>query len=147
MSTHLTDELNMRWIAAKIVLHLLNNDQWDHRVHVGTKVQEAVGQCPNFLSRLITGDESWVHGYDRETKQQSMQWETKSSTRPKKAGQVRSTFKSMLISFVDIRGIVRREFVPTAQTVNGKFHCEVLRRLRENMRRKCLEMWKNGNLF
>ena len=53
--------------------------------------------------------------------------------------------KSMLIIFVDIRGIVHKEFVPPGQTVNGKFYCEVLRRLGENMRRKWPEMWKNGN--
>jgi len=50
----------------------------------------------------------------------------------------------MLIIFLDIRGIVRKEFVPPGQTVNGKFYCEVLRRLRENVRHK-RPMWKNGN--
>jgi len=45
--------------------------------------------------------------------------------------------------FFDIQGIVHKEFVPPGQTVNGKFYCEVLRRLRENVRRKWPEMWKN----
>jgi hypothetical protein len=30
----------------------------------------------------------------------------------------------------DIEGIVHKEFVPPGQTVNGKFYCEILRRLR-----------------
>ena len=34
---------------------------------------------------LITGDESWVFQYDPETKQQSRQWKSMSSPRPKKA--------------------------------------------------------------
>jgi len=51
----------------------------------------------------------------------------------------------MLIIFVDIRGIVHKEFVPPDQTLNGKFYCEFLRRLRENVRRKQPEIWKNGN--
>ena len=34
---------------------------------------------PNFLSRVITGDESWLYDYDPETKQQSSQWKTPSS--------------------------------------------------------------------
>ena len=65
--------------------------------------------------------------------------------RPKKACRVRSNIKSMLIIFWDIRGIVHKEFVPPGQTVNGKFYCEVLRRLRKNVRRKLPEMWKNRN--
>ena len=60
----LVDELNMRRIAAKFVPHLLNNDQRDHRVQVCNELQEAVRHDPNFLSRVITGDESWVYGYD-----------------------------------------------------------------------------------
>jgi len=47
--------------------------------------------------------------------------------------------------FFDILGIVHKEFIPPHQTVNGKFYCEVLRRLRENVRRKQPEMWKNGD--
>jgi len=46
---------------------------------------------------------------------------------------------------LDIRGIAHMEFVPPGRTVNGKVYCESLRRLRENVRRKRPEMWKNGN--
>jgi len=112
---------------------------------VCTELQEAVRHDSNFLSRIITGDESWVYGYDPETKQQSMQWKTTPSPQPKKARQVRSNIKTILINFVDIRGNVYKEIVPPNQTVNGKFYCKVLRQLRENVRRKWPEMWKNGN--
>jgi histone-lysine N-methyltransferase SETMAR len=54
---------------------------------------------PNFISKVITGDESWVYGYDPETKQQSSQWKSPNSPRPKKARRVRSNVKSMLIVF------------------------------------------------
>jgi len=59
--------------------------------------------------------------------------------------QARSNIKSMLIIFLDIRGIVHKEFLSPGQTVIGKFYCEVLRRLRQNVRCKRPEMWKNGN--
>ena len=96
-------------------------------VQVCTELQEAFRHDPNFLSMVITGDESWVYDYDPETKQQSTQWKTPSSPRPKKARQVHSDIKSMLTMFFDNRGIVHKEFVPPGQTVNGKFYCEVLR--------------------
>ena len=47
----------MRRTAAKFVC-LLNNDQQDYRVQVCTELQKAVRHDPNFLSRVLTGDES-----------------------------------------------------------------------------------------
>jgi hypothetical protein len=35
-----------------------------------------------------------------------------------------------------MKGIVHREFVPSNTTVNSDFYCDVLRHLRENVRRK-----------
>jgi transposase len=43
--------------------------------------------------------------------------------------------------------IVHKEFLPPGQTVNGKFYCEVLKRLRESIRRKRPDKWKNNNWF
>jgi len=39
---------------------------------------------------------------------------------------------------------VHKEFVSPGQAVNVKFYCKVLRRVRENVRCKRPEMWKNG---
>jgi hypothetical protein len=65
----LEDELNMRRIAATFVPHLLKNKQQHHQLQVCTELQEAVRHDCNFLSRVITGDESWLYNYDLETKQ------------------------------------------------------------------------------
>jgi hypothetical protein len=35
-----------------------------------------------FLSRIVTGDESWIHGYGPDTEQQSSQWKTRISPGP-----------------------------------------------------------------
>jgi len=35
-----------------------------------------------FLKRIVTGDETWIHHYDPESKQQSMQWKHASSPSP-----------------------------------------------------------------
>jgi hypothetical protein len=59
----------------------------------------------------------------------------------------RSSTKTMLIVFIDIRSIVHHEFVPQGQTVNKKFYCEVLRRLRENIQRKRSDLWRVKNWF
>ena len=52
--------------------------------------------------------------------------------------------KSMLICFFDQKGIVHKEFVPRGQSVNAAFYVEVLKRLRENVRRKRPDQWRNN---
>ena len=52
----------------------------------------------------------------------------------------------MLICFFDQEGFVHREFVPPGMTVNADFYCDVLRRLRENVRRKRPQKWQNQKL-
>jgi hypothetical protein len=76
------------------------------------ELREKANEHPTFICRIITGDESWIYGYDPETKQQSPQWKSRQSPRTKKALQVLSSKKSMLIVYLDVKGIVHREFVP-----------------------------------
>ena len=42
---------------------------------------------------------------------------------------------------------MHREFIPPGQTVNQECYLEVLRRLRENVRRKRPELWRSGDWF
>jgi hypothetical protein len=37
------------------------------------ELKEQVRNDPDFLSKVVTGDESWIYGYDPETKQQLSQ--------------------------------------------------------------------------
>jgi hypothetical protein len=143
----LADNLNMRRISARFVSRLLSDDQKAHRVSVCRELKQQARDDPNFISNIITGDETWVYGYDPGTKQQSSQWKLSNSPRPKKARQVGSNVKSMLIIFFDIQGLVHKKCVPPGQTVNGKFYCEVLKRLREGTQRKRPDKWKNNNWF
>jgi len=108
----LTEELGMHLVAAKFVPRILTGDQKQQRVNVCIEFRQLASDDETFLSRIITGDESWVYSYDPETKRQSSQWKSP-SPRTKKARQVKSKFKSMIITFFDIKGIVPKEFVPT----------------------------------
>jgi hypothetical protein len=62
--------LNMRRIAAKFVPRLLTNDQKQRCVNVCLELRQKANEDPTFISRIVTGDESWIYGYDPETKQQ-----------------------------------------------------------------------------
>jgi hypothetical protein len=129
------------------VPRLLSDYQKAHRVSVCRELKQQARDDPNFISSIIIGNETWVYGYDLETKQQSSQWKSPNSPRPKKARQVRSNVKSLLIVVFDIQGTVHKEFVPSSQSVNGKFYCEVLKRLRERIWRKHPDKLKNNNWF
>lgn len=57
-------DLDMKKISAKWIAKCLNADQKRARVLFETDA--------DFLSRLVTMDETWVYFYDPETKQESM---------------------------------------------------------------------------
>jgi hypothetical protein len=74
-----------------------------------------------------------------------MQWKTISKT--KNARMSRLKFKTMLIVFFDIHGIVIAEWVPSGQTVNQHYYMEVLTKLCERVIRKRPKLWRNGRIL
>lgn len=64
------------------------------------------------LDKIITTDETWLHFYDPETKQQSSMWTLKGNPPPKKAKVCKSSGKNMCIMFMDRKGILLSHFVP-----------------------------------
>ena len=67
------DNLNMSRNSARFVPRLLSDYQKALRVSVCRELKQQAREDPNFISNIITGDETWVYGYDPETKQQSSQ--------------------------------------------------------------------------
>ncbi|KAE9534118.1 hypothetical protein AGLY_008854 [Aphis glycines] len=106
-------------------------------------MKEQTQNDPGFIKNVITGDETWVYGYDIETKRQSSQWKSVTSPRPEKDRQIRSNVKTMLIIFFDIKGLIYYEFVPTGQTVNQTYYKEILIKLREKIRKKRPDQFQN----
>jgi hypothetical protein len=66
-------------LSEKFLPRLLSNDQKEHHVAICSELEEQTENDPNFISTIITGDESWVYGCDPERKQQSSQWKTPNS--------------------------------------------------------------------
>ena len=81
----ITEELRMQKICAKIVPKLLSDDQKARRMQVCEDTLQNIQNGPELLTKVITGDETWVFEYDPETKRQSKQWLSPGSPRPKKA--------------------------------------------------------------
>jgi len=69
------EDLDMRNLSAKLVPKCLNADRKPQRCQSSEQLLEFFHRDPNdFLSRLVTMDETWLYHYDPETKQQSMGW-------------------------------------------------------------------------
>jgi len=136
-----TADLGLRRVSGKFVPKLLTMEQKQLRLEIAQDMLDCAESDSNFLNTVITGDESWVYGYDPETKAQSSQWKHPLSPRPKKARQVRSNVKVMLTLFFDSRGVVHHEYAPQGQTVTKEYYEGVPCRLRNVVRRKRPDLW------
>ena len=56
-------------LVQKFVPRLLTPEEKEHRVAICEELRQRALDDPSFMSRIITGDESFVYGYDPETKQ------------------------------------------------------------------------------
>ncbi|GFR61082.1 histone-lysine N-methyltransferase SETMAR [Elysia marginata] len=85
-----------------------------------------------FVQRIVTGDESWVHQFDPESKRQSMKYMHKSSPSPRKFKVAR---KVMLTVFWDSDGIIHIEFLKQGNSVNSERYISTLRKLSVRLKR------------
>jgi len=92
----LHEELDMKKLCARWVPRFLTPDQKRTRM----KISEQCLECCNknktdFVRRSIAMDESWIHHYTPESKQQSKQWTEAGCSAPKKTRSVPSAGKVM----------------------------------------------------
>jgi len=64
----LSGDLKMRRVSAKFVPRQLTTDQMKCRMIVAGDLFEKRTQDPKFLTKIVTGYESWVLAYDPEKK-------------------------------------------------------------------------------
>ena len=68
VSKILTQDLGMKYIAAKLVPRFLLPQQMQHHAAIPNDLIQITTNEPDFLKKVITGGESWVYSYDLETK-------------------------------------------------------------------------------
>ena len=64
VQTILTTDLDMRRVATKFVPKVLSGEQKENRKQIATDLLECSESDDFFLKSIITGDETWVYGYD-----------------------------------------------------------------------------------
>ena len=86
VETILHEHFCMTKLAARWVPRLLTDSMKKARADCCKELFHLYNANPNeFLSPVITGDETWLHHWVPETKQASMQWQHVGSPSPKKA--------------------------------------------------------------
>ena len=92
---------------------------------------------PNdFLSRLVTMDETSLYHYDPETKQQSMEWWHSGSPRPKNS-ECKNPLEKLASIFWDQDGILLNYYLPKGQTINAEYYSSLLVQLKDILKEKC----------
>jgi len=131
------EDLNMRKLSAKWVPKCLNADQKRQRCQSSEQLLEFFRSDPNdFLSRLVTMDETWLYHYDPETKQQSMQWRHNGSPLPKKFRLQKSAGKFLASIFWDRDDNLLIEYLPKGQTINAEYYSSLLVQLKGILKEK-----------
>lgn len=127
----LNEDLGMRKLSARWVPRLLTLDQKRVRMNISKALLAQFRRNkPEFWRRLITVDETWVHHYTPETKEQSKQWIAKGEPAPKKAKTVSSAGKVMASVFWDSRGIILIDYLEKGKTITGAYYASLLDKLK-----------------
>nr|XP_041633408.1 uncharacterized protein LOC121503244 [Drosophila kikkawai] len=94
--------LNVREIADTVGI---SKDRVGYILHEVLGIRKLSARW-EFLRRFVAVDETWIHWYTLETKEQSKQWTSPGECAPKKAKTVISADKVMATVFWDSQGVV-----------------------------------------
>jgi len=129
--------LHMRKLSAKWVPKCLNADQKRQRYQWSEHLLEFFRRDQNdFLSRLVTMDETSLYHYDPETKQQPMEWRHSGSLLPKKFRVQKSAVKFLASIFRDQDGILIIDYLPKGQNTNAQYYSSLLVQLKDILKEK-----------
>ena len=131
----------MRKLTARWVPKSFSDEQMATRASVCSALLKRFRSKDDFLLRLMTVDETWVHYYEPENKAQSRQWVGPGSPRPKKFKMQPSASKVMATVFWDAKGIIMLDFLPKRSTITGVYNANLLDQLRTAIHEK-----RRGNL-
>ena len=127
VSTTLHDRLGMHKLTARWVPKSLSDEQMATRASVySALLRRFRSKEDDYISRLVTADETWVHYYEPENKAQSRQSVGPGSPRPKKFKTQPSAGKVMTTVFWDAQDVIMLDFLAKKSTVKGAYYANLL---------------------
>ncbi|XP_045458103.1 histone-lysine N-methyltransferase SETMAR-like [Melitaea cinxia] len=129
--------LGMTKVSARWVPRMLTTPQKQQRVECSGAFLDLCNEDKDgVLSRIVTGDKTWVHHYEPESKQDSMQWHKKGTAPPKKLKVSQSAGKLMATVFWDSEGILLIDYQDKGFSITGEYYASILERLKEAIKQK-----------
>jgi len=123
-------------------------DKICQRCQSSEQLLEFLQHDPNdFLSRLVTIDETWLYHYDPETKQRSVEWWHSGSPHSKKFRVQKSTGKFLALIFWDQDGILLIDYLQKGQTFSAEYYSSLLVQLKDILKEKLRGNVTKGVLF
>ena len=127
VSTTFHDCLGMHKLTALWVPKSLSDEQMATRASVYSALLKRFrSKEDDFLSRLVTVDETWVHYYKPKIKAQSRQSVGPGSLRPKKFKTQPSAGKVMATVFWDAQGVIMLDFLTKKSAITGAYYANLL---------------------
>ena len=122
VSTTLHDHLGMHKLTDRWVPKSLSDEQMATRASVySALLKQFRSKEDDFLSRLVTVDETWVHYYEPENNAQSRQSVGPGSPRPKKLKTQPSAGKVMATVLWDAQGVIMLDFLAKKSTTGAHY--------------------------
>ena len=119
----------MRKLSARWVPRLLTAD---HKRAAEVESEQCLGtlkrNSKKFLRHYMTVDETWIHYYTPETKNQSKMWTGPGESALKKAKMVPSAGKVMATIFWDLHGIILMDYLQKRKTITEEYYASLLDR-------------------
>ena len=127
VSTTSHDRLGMHKLTAHWVPKSPSDEQMATRASVYSALLKRFrSKEDDFLSRLVTVDETWVHYYEPENKAQSRQSVGPGSPRPKKFKMQPSAGKAMAAVVWNAQDIIMLDFLAKKSTITGAHYANLL---------------------
>ena len=121
----LPEQLGLCKICARLVPHLLTDEQKQSQVRLASQIIEKYDKCdPRRLEEIVTGDENWIYHFQPDSKAKNKVWVSSEGNRPVIASRCKTSNRMLYATFFDLKGPVLQIPVQKGSSVTGKFYRE-----------------------
>ena len=128
--------LEYRKVCTRCIPRMLIQEHKEHCMHVCQDLlNQYKAEGDSFLDRIITGDETWCHHYELESKRQTIEWRHVNSQLKKKFKTLPSAGKVMCTVFWERKGVMLLDFLEWGQNINSDSYIAMLSKLKARISR------------